>query len=271
MWAATSSAGPSSSVARRTTPSHGPARPRTRPSRRCGSGHGSRHARRRRRAPRRGPPRPRRRDRPGARPTRATGRLSPPARVAVAHDHVPHRPVDRVADGPARAGALPRHAGSAASEPLEIVVGRPPAARHPDQPRARDLADVHACAVRASRRAPRARRARGTRRASSTGRASRPRRAPRAASRQRSATAAAWSNAHAGSRVERREQARERGLPTTSSGRSGRRPGAARSSRRARRRPARSSSAPRPAAGPGRRRRARRSSPGRRATSGPRS
>ena len=87
--------------------------------------------------------------------------------------------------------------------------------------------------------------------------------------RQRSATAAACSKAHAGrhsSAASRPASDEARPPARVEAGSTGLR---ARSCRRARTRPARSSSEPRPAGARGRRRRARRSSPARRATSGP--
>ena len=139
--------------------------------RRCGSGRGSRRARRRRRAPSAAPPRPRRRDRAGARPTRPTGRPSPPGTRRSGRRSRPARG-RRSRSGRRRRGrrraASRRQRGEQA---VEVAVGRPPAARDPDQPGARDVAHVHACAVERLDELRRSRRARGRRRASSARRA----------------------------------------------------------------------------------------------------
>ncbi len=184
---------------RRTTPSHGPERPRTPSSRTCGTGRGSLPcSETAARLPVEGRLVVDHEIRPvrGRRGPRASRRLT--AGVAVAHDHVSHRAVDRRSERPRR-GRRPRVSrGQRRQQPVEIAVGRPPAARDADQPGAGDLAHVHTLRVEHLDERRRISRARETRRASSTGSGLTTSTRVASSARQRSATAAAWSKAHAG-------------------------------------------------------------------------
>ena len=194
----------------RTRRCRAPARPRTRSCPHCPQRRGSRRARTPRpssqtsapgaasdevlAARRRGTPRPSRRR---------------PARVAVADDHVPHRPVIAYRTAP-QGQAPPRHAGSAASSR-----SRSPSDVHqPHDTRTRPARGISRTWTSGRESARRARRdppGRGRRRASSAAPASRARRGARAARGSARPRAAARSKAHVGPHVERGEQPGERG------------------------------------------------------------
>ena len=200
MCAATSSSEPPRRASRRrTTPSRGPVRPRT-PSSRT-----TRHlprlapcsetsARSQTRAASSSTTRSPRRAADAAHGPPVASRHA----VAVAHDHVAHRPVDREAHGPAGAArrrrltrAAPRAAGRGRRPTSTSRTTRGSAPCPGSRERARPR-------WRAPRRAPSDPPGRETRRASSARSGLTTSTRAASSARQRSATAAAWSNAHAG-------------------------------------------------------------------------